>query len=85
MAELISAAYCKSSGTRFAKCDTPQRCKENPHVTFVESEYVYLCYSNSFMSAVEVLDMSFQFQNKWITLAQTIFQNSQHFSFKQVH
>lgn len=57
-------AYHKSSGTSFAKCDMPQRCRRNPDVVFVESEFVYLCNSDSFMSAVEVLDMSFQFQNK---------------------
>lgn len=64
MAELIRVAYQKASGTRFVKCDKPQRCRRNPDVMFVESEFVYLCCSNSFISAVEVLDMSFQFQNK---------------------
>lgn len=72
MAALISVARCKSSGTRFVKCDMPQRCKRSPDVMFAESEFVYLCYSNSFMSAGEVLDASFQFQNKLITLAQAI-------------
>lgn len=55
-------AYYKSSGTRFVKCDMPQRCKRNPDVMFVESEFEYLCCFSSFMSAIEVLDMSFQFQ-----------------------
>jgi len=64
MAELISVAYYKSSGTGFVKSDMPQRGERNPDVMFVESEFVYLCCSSSFMSAAEVLDMSFQFQNK---------------------
>lgn len=61
MTELISAAYCKSSGTRHVKRGMPQRCYMSHNVVLIECELVYLCYSSSFMSAVEDLDMTFQF------------------------
>lgn len=59
MTELISVTYCKSSSTRDVNRGMPQRCKMNPDVVLIECELVYLCYSSSFMSAIEVLYMNF--------------------------
>lgn len=42
----------------------PQRCTVSHDIMLIECELVYLCYSSSFISAVEDLDLTFQFQNK---------------------
>lgn len=64
MTELFSVAYCKASGTRYVKHGMPQKSKMNHDVMLIVCELVCLCYSSSFMSAVEDLDVTFQFQNR---------------------
>lgn len=81
MTELFSVAYCKASGTRYVKHGMPQKSKMNHDVMLIGCELVCLFYSSSFMSAAEDLDVTFQFQNRWVTVAQT----THDLTFKQVH